>query len=271
MAGTGGAPVAGVGGAPVAGTGGAPVAGTGGAGGTAGGGANTTLASGEWSGTVVTGEREETFLGTNGVGLQHKIVIPEDNGVDLAHPLLLFLHGDTAGSYTSFWSGMKDLSRELRLIGVSVLAPNAYSWWEDPRSHEDLFLEFVENKLYTMANIDKDRVFFSGASGGTTFLGGIFIPTYGNKFRGGAVLMCGGARMGSRTTRLAPTQEFIDHFKIYFYIGADDWMLNQYVYNLMDFYEERGVPIQKEIPPGIGHCDFSKYEVLSRVLPLIGL
>jgi poly(3-hydroxybutyrate) depolymerase len=143
-----------------------------------------------------TGQQEVEFRDAAGLRSTYKITVPAD-ATSKVYGLHVHLHGDGGGGYRDY------PNRETRndLIGVTVLSPNRGQSWNGAAGpqHARYLNELIQNDLIKKYNINLDRIYFSGVSGGAYFLSGYFIPTFGAQYNSGAFLMCGG---------MAPQQQF---------------------------------------------------------------
>jgi len=236
------------------------------------GAANTTLNSGEYKGAGPAGSREARFSHERLSGT-YRINAPEANSRDKAQGLLIYLHGDGAGDYSFFWNDLQVVAQKYDLIPVSVRTPDPSSvtWYRNGRGNATYLHQLIQTELYAMYNVNKDQIFFTGASGGPQFLTGQFVPLYGNHYRGGAVPMCGGGgpRGFSQTTRaFQPSADLIANFKIYYYTGTADFLYGQ-VRDSSQFYRSHGFETFEDFPQGVAHCKFNMRSALDKGLAKI--
>lgn len=159
---------------------------------------------------------EVNYTATNGQASSYKANVPADAANGAVYGLHVHLHGDGGGGYTDF------PNKELRygLIGVTVKAPNPNLQWGRAQgvAHAQYVDDLIQNEIIKKYNIDLDRIFFSGVSGGAYFLAGNFIPAFSQKYKTGAFLMCGGE---------APRVPFADNavlktFRIHWQVTAGE-------------------------------------------------
>lgn len=147
-----------------------------------------------------TGMIEVNYTATNGQASSYKANVPADAVNGAVYGLHVHVHGDGGGGYVDFPNS------ELRygLMGVTVKAPNPNLQWGRAQGvqHAQYLDDLIQNELIKKYNIDLDRIFFSGVSGGAYFLSGNFIPSFSQKYKTGAFLMCGGE---------APRVAFVDN------------------------------------------------------------
>lgn len=144
------------------------------------------------------GLNEINFTDSTGLTSSYKINAPEDV-TQTVYGLHVHFHGDGGGGYRDF----PNQETRYGLIGVTVRAPNQTLQWGRNQgvAHSRYANELIQNELLAKYNIDLDRIYFSGVSGGAYFLSGSFIPAYGQLYQSGAFLMCGAE---------APRVEFAD-------------------------------------------------------------
>ncbi|HYX39085.1 MAG TPA: hypothetical protein VE954_38770, partial [Oligoflexus sp.] len=136
-----------------------------------------------------TGLVEVPFTDSTGLASSYKINAPADVGQKV-YGLHIHLHGDGGGGYRDF------PNKELRydLIGVTVKAPNTNLQWGRVagRAHALYVNELIQKELVKKYNVNLDKIYFSGVSGGAYFLMGSFIPEFGQNYNSAAMVMCGG-------------------------------------------------------------------------------
>lgn len=137
-----------------------------------------------------TGLQEISFTSGNNLASSYRINAPADAGNGKIYGLHIHLHGDGGGGYRDF------PNRETRfdLIGVTVKAPNTGLQWGRSQgvAHAQFLNDLIQNELIKKYNIDLDRIYFSGVSGGAYFLTGNFLPSFGQVYNSGALMLCGG-------------------------------------------------------------------------------
>jgi hypothetical protein len=163
-----------------------------------------------------TGYSEVRFTAGNGLTSSYKIDVPDDAGAAKAYGLHIHLHGDGGGGYQDF----PNRATRDGLIGVAVKAPNQGLTWgrQQGVEHGEYLHDLIQSELLKKYNIRLDRIYFSGVSGGSYFLAGNFIPTYGHEYGSGAFLMCGGE--APRVDFVKP--EFLRSFRIIWQVTAGE-------------------------------------------------
>ena len=216
-----------------------------------------------------TGSLVEPFSASNGQASSYKANVPADVATK-TYGLHIHLHGDGGGGYTDF------PNKETRnnLIGIAIKAPNAGMTWgrDEGVAHGQYVNELIEKVLLKNYNIDKDRIYFSGVSGGSYFLAGNFLPTFGAKYSAGAILMCGG-----EPPRVSIAQpEFLTKTKTYWLITKDERPdITASVQQATAAYKQQlttlGVSDSTTVMPveyygtGGGHCAFNGLDYTSGI------
>jgi hypothetical protein len=159
---------------------------------------------------------EKSYTDTHNLRSSYKINAPQDASATKAYGLHIHLHGDGGGGYKDFPN--KETRQDL--IGVTVKAPNASLTWGRASgvAHANYLNDLIQNELVKKYNVDLDRIYFSGVSGGSYFLAGHFLPMYGHVYKRGAFLMCGG--MAPQVAFVQP--EFLKSFRIHWQITAGE-------------------------------------------------
>lgn len=190
-------------------------------------------------------------------GLSFKIDAPAGN---TPRGLLVLLHGSTASNYTTFISMMTKVAKQYDLIPVSVLAPDGQGWNEGNQVQgAELLHRLVQEDLYTLYNVDKNRVLFSGQSSGGGFLSSNFIPAHAKDYKGGAFLQCGAAPPNIRFAPDAATrQDFRMHFEI---TTGDPIWPDSYAAAITAYGAVQMQFTMDNTKPG-GHCAFDQQQVI---------
>ena len=173
---------------------------------------------------------------------------------------LVFFHGSGASdSYASGFAELSKLARKFKLTAISIQAPNGVITWAEkgPPSGR---IQYAQSLLETVAfgkeyDLDPNKTVFVGVSAGSTFIAGDFLPAYIDKYKGGAVLLCGGASPIYPTN--LPTS--ISGFKMFSAIQQTDFLFGQSMAGI-DFWRSHGVLVKSIQPKGSGHCGFDIYE-----------
>jgi hypothetical protein len=158
---------------------------------------------------------EVAFADSTGLASTYKINAPADVGQKV-YGLHIHLHGDGGGGYVDFPN--KDPRYDL--IGVTVKAPNTNLQWGrvQGRSHALYVNELIQKELTKKYNVDLDRIYFSGVSGGAYFLMGSFLPEFGQNYNSAALVLC-----GSEPPRVAFTDSaMLSKFRIHIEVTAGE-------------------------------------------------
>jgi len=144
------------------------------------------------------------------------------------HGILFHLHGDGALEYREpQWTTIpayERIAEEHDLLLVVPRTPDttgSITWWEGEASARyaaDLFTH-----LGTRYDLDLDRVYLTGYSGGAEAITYKFMDAYSDRFTGGAAVIVGG---GGASTWRQPTRPLAavlkDDFPMHWVVGADD-------------------------------------------------
>lgn len=190
-------------------------------------------------------------------GLTYRIDAPAS---DTPRGLLILLHGSTASNYENFIRLMRDVASEYDLIPVSVLAPNGQGWNEGNQVRAaELLHQLIQQDLYTLYDIDKTRVLFSGQSSGGGFLASNFIPAHAQDYQGGAFLQCGAAPPNIPFT---PTPDTRQKFRLHFEITTEDPIWPEYYALAITAYTDAQMQLSMDNTKPGGHCQFDQQQVI---------
>ena len=158
-----------------------------------------------------TGMNEVAFTDSNNVSSSYKINAPEDAGEKI-YGLHIHFHGDGGGGYRDF----PNQETRYGLIGVTVKAPNQNLQWgrAEGEAHANYAQELIQNEILKKYNIDLDKVYFSGVSGGAYFLSGSFLPEFASQYKSGAFFMCGGEAPRVDIKNPETLKEFRIHWQV---------------------------------------------------------
>ena len=190
-------------------------------------------------------------------GLSYEIDAPAGNE---PRGLLILLHGSTASNYDTFIGLMRQVASSFDLIPVSVLAPNGQGWNEGNQVRAaELLHRLIQDDLYTLYNVDKSRVLFSGQSSGGGFLSSNFVPAHAADYTGGAFFQCGAA---PPNIAFAPSAQTRAQFRLHFEITTGDPIWPESYAASLEAYTAAGMLLtQDDTKPG-GHCAFDQQQVI---------
>ena len=206
----------------------------------------------------------QSFTASNGLSSQYHVYadgLPADEPVGI----LLQFHGDGAYEFqnpsSSYALGGSDgvvaQAREHGMITVPVLTPDtdgSVTWWEQGAENAD-FVRDLLDQLYGQYNIDQERVWLVGYSGGSQFITQYFLPQHSAMIGGGGSVVFGGggAPFGAAWTADAGLTA---DFPMHWYTGQDD---NGSYDALQDankgsaWYGGQGFATSLETPAGVAH------------------
>ncbi len=175
------------------------------------------------------------------------ISVPSSYNQAKAIPLLLALHGDE-GKPNYIHSSFRSLQQTTggAFILVSPRAPyGGGSWYKSTSNHRD-FVDAVIQKVLASYNIDQDRVWITGWSGGATFLGYYAIKR--QDILAAVTFYMGGGSGGYSYSPPAGSCKIPGRFVI----GSKDFLFNlaSKTYNSL---KQKGHDVTWIELPGVGH------------------
>lgn len=145
---------------------------------------------------------------------------------DGPYPLVIHLHGDGAYEYENpnTWTSPQymDIARSINGLGIIPLTPDISSgfqrWWE---GYEPTYwLVDLIAELKRTYNIDENRMFISGFSGGAVVTTVNLVADWPEIFAGGGAMMLGGG--GAYTTGTPVPAGLQDQFLMRWHVGDSD-------------------------------------------------
>lgn len=210
-----------------------------------------------------TGDVEREFRDSQGLNSKFHMDVPTDISPNKPYGLLVYCHGDGGQDYQWFFEGNASIAKSHNLIGVTVYSPNRGEAWYGDDKHTLFLHELLQQEIYKKYNIDMNRVYFAGASGGSEFLSGMFIPSYGKYYKGASVHMCGG--FAPWDGEFSPPEDFKQGFKLYYYAQTGDF-LYEGAKRASEFYSGKGMQVISHFPSGGSHCGFDLNDILSQAM-----
>lgn len=150
--------------------------------------------------------------------------------VDWTKPagILFHLHGDGAGEYNnpdgSIASAYRQIAVDNNMVFVLPKTPDttgSLTWWEDTKSEEFLIALF-NHVAKVRHNVDLNRVYWSGYSGGAEVLTYDILAKYNDQWTGGGAQMLGGGGAYSSLAVKAPSTSLKAHFPLQWVVGSND-------------------------------------------------
>lgn len=186
--------------------------------------------------------------------------------------LLVYFHGSGAtNTYASNFSSLDDVARKLGLLAMAVQAPNGSDTWANAATgksnQHDLYVRNLLDKVFpTLQGLDKNKILFVGISAGSTFLSGDFLPRFLTRYKGGAVLLCGGGgpvvMEESLFKRLSAKEA--SAMPLSYYIQKADFLYGQTMQGIF-YWRQRQAKVAYETPEGGSHCGFDLIKELERL------
>ena len=204
------------------------------------------------------GQVEDSFSFAGKTG---KFTVWKQSGVGARPGLLVFIHGSgAADSYAAPISQLNQIGKDFNLIIVAVQVPDRIITWAkgspgDGHRHTEYLEALIQQKLKASYPFDANRAYFVGLSAGSTYLSGDFLPEVSASFKGGVLLLCGGAQPFFGLAK-DHADKLKEQYKIYARIDSSDFLYGQTV-QAIAFYKTLGFKTFTDITKnGGGHCAF---------------
>lgn len=184
--------------------------------------------------------------------------------------LLVFFHGSGATqSYATNFDALDAVGKKLGLLAMAVQAPNGWDTWANhargPSNQHDRYVKNLLDKVFpTIPDLNKDKILFVGISAGATFLSGDFLPRFISRYRGGAVLLCGGGGPLSADRSLMSPLQNPRALPLAYYIQQADFLYRQTVQGIA-YWKSRKAEVSADTPAGGSHCGFDVNAQLERL------
>lgn len=186
--------------------------------------------------------------------------------------IIYALHGDGAGWYTNpnstTMNNVRQMARDRNMILVIPRTPDQvapFTWWET--FAHGTWLADLHSWQAAIHNIDRNKVYWFGYSGGAEVITYNIMNAYSSRFTGGGAIMVAGGGKGSAEL-LAPISDALKtpgRFLMRWVVGSldspemggDDGGFDavQASYQGRGYYDWRDVPTQLTIVPGKNHYD----------------
>ena len=199
--------------------------------------------------------------------------------IDTSKPIGIFVwfHGDgayeynnpTNSAYLGGPDGILQACIEQNMILVVPLSPDdvgAVTWWEwgSKTGNTQWAKEMIHANFYNRYNIDRERIWFGGFSGGAEFLTAQFLPHWGNDLlieAGGAVITGGGTFHSDYGGDSTFNPAYKANFRMYWRVGQDDTAANSdegfdgvlAAQTGEAWYRNKGFPTDIRLIPGHAH------------------
>lgn len=141
-------------------------------------------------------------------------------------PLHIHLHGDGAYEFKDPTSpvpaALRTIAAEQGAMFVLPRTPDmsSHTWWATPESTR--WLANLIKTLYLYYNIDKQRVYITGYSGGAEAISYYLIAKHHDLFLGGGAVLLGGGGASGLTISGLPSNSIKADYLMRWWVGADD-------------------------------------------------
>lgn len=218
------------------------------------------------------GGRNGTFTDTNGLGYTDSRGLNSKYHLRASHlagkagpfPMVIHLHGDGAYEYynPSTWTSPQyaQVARDNGALFVLPKTPNRNETWWSAYSSTQWLADFIrfEMRYY---NIDKNRIYISGFSGGAQITAYNLVADFHTLFTGGGAMMLGGGGTSGMSFTGTPAAKLKTDFLMRWHVGAlDDGRNTSDGFNALaaskqgyDFYTSKGWNTRRVLIPGEDH------------------
>ncbi len=143
--------------------------------------------------------------------------------------VLVYFHGNSTGTKDDMLNGnfgwVSNYAWENNLIPVVIASPSrmsptgarAWNYDQDVKMIHDLITQNLDGYI----NIDKQKVFYWGASQGSCLLNS-YLSQYGGDFGGGSYVMCG--CLDNYDDDYQPSQAYQDNYKVFVQANTGDFL-----------------------------------------------
>lgn len=198
------------------------------------------------------------------------------SGINNSKPVgvIFQFHGDGGYEFTHpdyKLKKMAEVAKSKNMILVSMKAPNSQNvWWNDIERNGDYVRSLIQNEVYGKYNIDKNKVWIVGYSGGSEFTSYEMLEEQNDLFTGGGSIMFGGGGSPGSFAR-QPSAALKANFEPTWYTGLDDnmgnsdpgWSAINDAREGYNFYKKQGFTKAKLVTPaGIDHFEYDEPSVL---------
>jgi len=191
--------------------------------------------------------------------------------------LMIHFHGDGAYEFNnpnSSYSlggttGIRAQAAAHNMILLAAKSPDTQgtvTWWESGVANADYARDLITSVALSRYNIDTERIWLVGYSGGAQFVTQFLFPLYPSLANGGGAVVFGGGGAPRVTARPFPA-DLREDFPMHWYTGAADTS----GYNALldaqrgsEYYARAGFPTSLETPAGVGH------DLSGRFGPVVG-
>lgn len=199
--------------------------------------------------------------------------------------VVIHLHGDGAQEYSTPNTGMLPQYRSVAdaagMLFVAPLSPDdvgSITWWED--TYSTTWLAALIDDIAAKYNIDRNRVWFTGYSGGAEAISYFLMRTLHTRWTGGGAILLAGGGGSSQNPNPALSQSLKDNFQMHWVVGSrdspaqggDDGGFDAVAASLAgyNYYTSRGITSTRTILDGLDHYQAESHGPTQLALRLNG-
>ncbi len=203
---------------------------------------------------------------------KYTLSTPEGSARPARPGLMIYFHGSgSTQTYAAGFDGLDQVAQKLGLLAMAVQAPNGHDTWANhatgPSNQHDQYVKNLLDKVFpSITGLDKNKILFVGISAGSTFLSGDFLPRFITRYKGGAVLLCGGGGPISLDNDLFTPVSKSDAkgFPLAVFIQQADFLYRQTLQGVT-YWKSRKAEVAFENPAGGSHCGFDGHKEMERL------
>lgn len=212
----------------------------------------------------------QTFTSSTGVSGKYHLYASTVDDTDSVGLMVQF-HGDGAYEFDNPGSayslggatGLRAQAASRNMIMLVARTPDVVgspTWWESGAANADYARELIQSMALDRYDIDRQRIWLVGYSGGAQFVTRYLLPRYSSLIGGGGSVVFGGG--GTPAVTVQPfASGFSSRFRMYWYTGgSDNGSCTGHAYNALGdaqrgsaYYAGLGFSTGLETPAGVCH------------------